>query len=276
MKILAAVDGSFHAIIAARYSFVLAKGFNATLFVATVIPKNMGKAGQKEAEQGIEKILQEGRAMELDIEGIIMEGDVVAAIDDFAKNNNLDMVVASTRKPHKDKRFFLESITSRLMAKLPCSVIGIKITNPGRSIRPEKILMPVIGDGYKDKERADIAEAFSKIFDSKITVFHVTELKDSHIKKLDRQEKERLSSSEEKRISSLSDALRKRGINFSEKIAVGSSAREEIIYEASHNKYDLIIAGATTRNIIKRIVSGNPVEEILRDTPCDVMLVHFK
>lgn len=276
MKILAAVDGSFNAIIAARYSFVLAKVFNAKLFVATVIPKDMSKAGQKETEQGIEKILQEGREMELNIEGVIMKGDVVAAIADFARNNNLDIVVASTRKPHGDKRFFVESITSRLMAKVPCSVIGIKITNPGRSINPKKILMPVIGDGYKDKERAEIAEAFSRIFESRITVFHVTELKDSHLKKLDRQEKERLSSSEEKRISSLIEALRERGINFSEKIAVGRSAREEIIYEASHHKYDLIIAGATTRNIIKRIVSGNPVEEILRDTPCDVMLVHFK
>ena len=70
--------------------------------------------------------------------------------------------------------------------------------------------------------------------------------------------------------------LKRRRINITEKIIIGKSAREEIISEASHHRYDLIILGTTMRNIIKRVVSGNPVEEILRDTPCDVMLIHFK
>lgn len=276
MKILTAVDGSFHASITARYSFALAEVFNAKLFIATVIPENMSSKGEIEAEKNIEKILHEGRERGLNVEGIIMSGDVVRSINEFVRNNSIDITISSTRRPHRDKGFFVKSITSRLMSKLPCNVIGLKITHPGRSIHPGKILMPLIGDGYMDKERADIAGALANVFGSEITVFHVVEIKDSLVKKMDREEMEQLTASAERHVSSFTEELRKRGINVSEKIVTGRSAREKIIYEASHHKYDLIIAGATTRNIIKRIVSGNPVEEILRDTPCDVMLLHFK
>ena len=136
--------------------------------------------------------------------------------------------------------------------------------------------MPVIGDGYRDKERADIISPIADRFNSNITVFHVIELSSSGIKRLEKLEKDKLTESGEKKIASFMKELRGRGIHASEKIVTGSKVRDEIISEASHHKYDLIILGTTKRNIIKRVVSGNPVEEILRDTPCDVMLLHFK
>ena len=91
---------------------------------------------------------------------------------------------------------------STLMSKLPCSVIGFKITHPGRSIKPRKILVPVIGDGYKDMERADIIESFTRKFGSEITVFNVNELSSFHTKRLDKPDKDRLILSGEKKIKS--------------------------------------------------------------------------
>ncbi len=275
-KILVAVDGSFHASIAARYSFSLAETFNSKLFVATVITEGMGELEEKVATNSVVKILDEARDAGIDIEGVLLKGDVVSAIDRFVRDNRIDLVIVSTRRPHRDRRLFASSVTSALMSKLPCSVAGLKITHPGRSIRPGKVLIPVIGDGYKDQERADITEALSHKFDSRITVFHVIELTALRIKRLDTSEKGSLIKSAEKRLVSFISELRRREISMAEKIVTGRNAREEIISEASHHKYDLIIVGATTRNILRRVVSGNPVEGILRDTPCDVMLVHFK
>ena len=236
----------------------------------------MEEREEKNATYSIDKVLDEARESGIDAEGVVLEGDVVKAIDRYAGANEIDLIIVSTRRPYKDRRFFARSVTSTLMSKLPCSVIAMKITHPGRSVRSKRVLVPVIGDGHWDRERADIVKALVDKFDSKITVFHVIERTDSYIKGLDKSDKERLTASAEKRVSSFMDELRGRGISVSEKIVLGSKVRDEIISEASHHKYDLIIAGTTMRNIIKRVVSGNPVEEILRDTPCDVMLVHFK
>ncbi len=279
-KILVAVDGSFHAGIAARYAFAFARTFNAKLFVTAVITKEMDEDEEKAVAAAVAKVLDEATDIQanspMDIEGVLLKGDVISVIDRFVRDNKIDLVIASTRGPHRDRRFFVRSVTSGLMSNLPCSVIGIKVTHPGRSIRPKKVLVPVIGDGYHDQERADIAEALHGMFASRISVFHVIELSALAIKRLDPQKKERLIASAEQRLASFVDELNRREIDAGRKIVLGRSAREEIISEASHHKYDLIIVGATTRNIVKRVVSGNPVEEILRDTPCDVMLLHFK
>jgi len=279
-KILVAVDGSFHAGIAARYAFAFAGTFNAKLFVTAVITKEMDEHEEKAVAAAVAKVLDEATDIPpnrpIDIEGVLLKGDVIKAIDKFVRDNKIDLVIAATRGPHRDRRFFVRSVTSGLMSRLPCSVIGIKVTHPGRSIRPKKVLVPVIGDGYHDQERADIAEALHGRFASRISVFHVVELAALTIKRLDPQKKEQLISSAEKRLASFMDELNRRGIEAGRKIVLGRNAREEIISEASHHKYDLIIVGATTRNIVKRVISGNPVEEILRDTPCDVMLLHFK
>ena len=287
-KILVAVDGSFHAGIAARYAFAFAGTFNAKLFVTAVITKEMDEHEEKAIAAAVAKVLDEATDIPpnrpqdiasnrpIDIEGVLLKGDVIKAIDKFVRDNKIDLVIAATRGPHRDRRFFVRSVSSGLMSRLPCSVIGIKVTHPGRSIRPKKVLVPVIGDGYHDQERADIAEALHGTFTSRISVFHVVELAALTIKRLDPQKKEQLISSAEKRLASFMDELNRRGIEAGRKIVLGRNAREEIISEASHHKYDLIIVGATTRNIVKRVVSGNPVEEILRDTPCDVMLLHFK
>ena len=278
-KILVAVDGSFHAGIAARYSFALAGTFNAKLFVAAIITKEMDEHEEKAVAAAVAKVLDEATDLQtnipIDIEGVLLKGDVISAIERFVRDNKIDLVIASTRGPHRDRRFFVRSVTSGLMSRLSCSVIGIKVTHPGRSIRPKKVLVPVIGDNFHIQERADIAEALHRRFASRISVFHVIELAALSIKRLDPQKKERLIASAEQSLASFMDELSRRGIDAGRKIVIGRNAREEVISEASHHKYDLIIVGTTTRNIVKRVVSGNPVEEILRDTPCDVMLLHF-
>src|SRR4030067_2702085 len=218
-KILAAVDGSFHAGVAARYAFAFAGTFNAKLFVTAVITKEMDENEEKTVAAAVAKVLDEATDIPpnrppdiasnrpINIEGVLLKGEVIRAIDKFVRDNKIDLVIAATRGPHRDQRFFVRSVTSGLMSRLPCSVIGIKVTHPGRSIRPKKVLVPVIGDGYHDQERADIAEALHGTFTSRISVFHVVELAVLTIKRLDPQKKEQLISSAEKSLASFMDEL---------------------------------------------------------------------
>ncbi len=274
-NILVAIDGTFHSNLAARYSYQFVRAFNSKLFVVTVISKGMSEREEQSASSSIVKITDEASAAGLDVEGVILRGDVIEAINRFVREHKIDIVFTSTRRPHNSRRFFVKSVTSGLMSGLSCSVIAIKISHPGRSLRSRRVLVPVIGDGYMDKERADIVEALADGVKSSITVFHVNELSSSMKKSLDEAKQGLLLEASEIKISSFVKELRTRGINASVKIVSGSKVRDEIISEASHHKYDLIILGTTKRNIVKKAVSGNPVEEILRDAPCDVMLLHF-
>src|SRR4030066_1658115 len=187
-KILVAVDGTFHASVAARYSYLFAQAFHSKLFVVTVISKDMNEKTEKSASYSIAKIIDEARGAGLDIEGVILKGDVIEAINKFVREHKIDILISSTRRPQKEGRYFVKSVTSKLMSVVPCTVIAIKISHPGRSLRSKRVLLPVIGDGYADRERADIISALSDRFDSRITVFHVNELSASVIKRLERHE----------------------------------------------------------------------------------------
>lgn len=271
-----AVDGSFHASVAARYACIFAREFKSRLFVVTVITKDMSEKEEKSASFSLARIVDEARGDGIDAGEVTLKGDVLRSIRRFVRDKGVDILISSTRRPHREKRYFVKSVTSSLMAGLSCGVIAIKISHPGRSLRPKRVLVPVIGDGYMDKMRADIAAVFAERFNSGITVFHVNEMSASGIKRLGMREKELLIETGEQKISSFMKELRSRGIQAFEKIVFGSRVRDEIISEASHHKYDLIILGTTKRNLLQKVVSGNPVEEILRDTPCDVMLLHFR
>jgi len=275
-KILVAVDGTFHSSVAARYSCQFAQAFHSKLYVVTVISNDMNEKAEKAVSFSIAKIIDETKGSGLDIEGVILKGDIIGTINKFVRENKIDIVFSSTRRPQKEGRFFVKSVTSGLMSGVSCNMIAIKISHPGRSLRSKRVLVPVIGDGHMDRERADIVGALADRFSSSITVFHVNELSASKIKRLEKPEKGLMIEEGEKKISSFMKELSARGMHASEKIVSGSKVRDEIISEASHHKYDLIILGTTKRNILKKVVSGNPVEEILRDTPCDVMLLHFR
>ncbi len=47
---------------------------------------------------------------------------------------------------------------------------------------------------------------------------------------------------------------------------------QAIMAEAARGRYDLIFMGAYQRDVISRVVEGNLVEEVLRNTPCDIMV----
>lgn len=257
-NIACTIDGSFHSFITSRYSLVLAGSFNTRLYIVTVLTDRMSKREKEDASSSVVRIIDEARRNKIDAGGIILEGDVLKNVEEFVSSHDVGLVIASTRRPHREKRFFVKSVTSALMRRLPCNVVGVKVAHPGRSIAPRKILVPIIGDGFKDRERAEIIRAFTERFNSRITVFHVVEIGDMSIRLLDRDMEKDLQASGEERIESFMRELAKRDISATEKIVVGSKAREEIILEASHHKYDLIIVGATMRNILKRIVSGKP------------------
>src|SRR3989304_8573023 len=171
-KILVAVDGTFHSSVAARYSCQFAQAFHSKLYVVTVISNDMNEKAEKAVSFSIAKIIDEAKGSGLDIEGVILKGDIIGTINKFVRENKIDIVFSSTRRPQKEGRFFVKSVTSGLMSGVSCNMIAIKISHPGRSLRSKRVLVPVIGDGYADRERADIISALSDRFDSSITVFH--------------------------------------------------------------------------------------------------------
>ncbi|HDH02033.1 MAG TPA: hypothetical protein ENH17_02765 [Nitrospirae bacterium] len=46
-----------------------------------------------------------------------------------------------------------------------------------------------------------------------------------------------------------------------------------ITIEAASKRHDLIIMGASERSLPASILKGNPVEDVLRETPCNLIIL---
>ena len=61
-------------------------------------------------------------------------------------------------------------------------------------------------------------------------------------------------------------------IAYEGKLTPGTIARS-ITIEAASKRHDLIIMGASERSLLSSLLKGNPVEDVLRETPCDLIIL---
>ena len=72
-------------------------------------------------------------------------------------------------------------------------------------------------------------------------------------------------------IDQFTDCLKKYDIRHEKKTGQGSVSRS-ITIEAARRRNDLIVMGASERSLLRSITGGNPVEEVLRETPCNLII----
>jgi nucleotide-binding universal stress UspA family protein len=139
-------------------------------------------------------------------------------------------------------------------------------------IRPKNILLPLKAKINHIKERAYFTAKMAESFESKVYVFHATKPITKYFhgeihltpvewgKRLPRD------------ISDFMEYLEKYRIAYERKLSPGAIARS-ITIEAASKRHDLIIMGASERSLLSSFLKGNPVEDVLRETPCDLIIL---
>jgi len=271
-NILAAVDGGFTAESAAKYAILIAEQCNAKLDVIFVITKDLDEKEITFGTLSVERLVKYAISRGIEADGLIMHGPVVANIKSIVETHNIDLVVSSTRHKDSKHRYFVRSISQKLMRSLSCSMIVVKVTHPGKTLHIQKILVPVMIGSYHADERAYL---ISKL-DSKARIRVLRVEKTSRVSSLlkTHEEKSRLRSMCRKLLQPLANELANYDIPVDIHVDLAPNYAEAVLRNAAAGHFDLIIMGATKRDIIKQIVQGNPVEDILRKTSCDVIIWH--
>jgi nucleotide-binding universal stress UspA family protein len=73
-------------------------------------------------------------------------------------------------------------------------------------------------------------------------------------------------------ISHFMEYLKQHDVEHEGRLLPGRTARN-ITIEAFAKRHDLIIMGASERSLLASLLKGNPVEEVLRETPCDLIIL---
>lgn len=136
-KILVAHDGSEPADKALLEAASVAEKFGAKVSIVSVVPNlcfseigadcdtvtKLYRAEIEGAMEGVKSLLKDKG---IDAEVVILEGSPADVIVDAAKARNADLIVAGSAGKHATERTILGSVSSKIVANAPCSVLVVR------------------------------------------------------------------------------------------------------------------------------------------------------
>jgi nucleotide-binding universal stress UspA family protein len=269
--ILAAVNEHLNSEVAARYAMHLAKGAGGTLYLCHVAERGASKETIRLAEEAAERCLRKAKEMGITVDKMHEYGDPLEGIRKIVRSKSVDIVFASTRQEDVKRRLFTGTMAKKLLVNIPCSVALVRVVHMGR-IHPKKILVPLKARIDHIDERAFFVARMAGAFGSHICLFHTTEPVtnffhgEKHFTPLE------LENSLPGDISLFVERLNSYGAPYEKDVASGKAGRK-IVIEAAARRFDLLIMGASDRSLLRSMISENPVEELLRETPCDLIIL---
>ena len=270
-RILAAVNEHLNSEVAARYALHLARVCAAEFYLCFVADKNTPPAVFDHAQAAMKRLFVEAEKTEIKAESITRTGQAVEEIGAIVRNERIDIVFAATRREDVERRFYAGTVARSLSLKLPCSVALMRVVHMGK-MRPTKILVPLKARISRVRERAWFTAKMAECCNAKVVVFHaikpITTFFHGEIHLTPYEWEKRLPEG----VSGFMEYLRKYEIEHEGRLLPGKTARS-ITIEAAAKRHDLIIMGASERGLLTSLIKGNPVEEVLRETPCDLIIL---
>ncbi len=270
-KVLAAVNEHLNSEVSARYAMHLAKACGAKFYLCFIAEKGISQSGFRKAEEAMKRLFIKAKDFDVRTESITGTGNPVREIARIAKQEDVDIVFASTRREDMEKRFYAGTVARSLLLTLPCSVALIKVVHMGR-IHPKNILVPLKARIGNVNERAHFTAKMARSFGARVFVFHaprpVTKFFHGEIHLSPAEWEKKLPTD----ISDFMERLARHDIEYEGRLSPGKTARS-ITVEAAARRHDLIIMGASERSLLGSLLKGNPVEDVLRETPCDLIIL---
>jgi nucleotide-binding universal stress UspA family protein len=292
-NILCATDLSDLSAIAISSGVALAKEFNAKLFVCHIVdlsttaaygdiifaPLELQNKTIGYTHEQLERIMQN---QTIDWEPLVTAGHPPDEISKFVALHQVDLVVSATHGRSGLKRFFLGSVTERLMRILPCPLLIVRSPEDAEAPAGESSLgFKKILVGCDFSSFSDLAFQYglslAQDFESELHLVHVMEApvyKD--VLKLGGHpgvstEKSLYDQLNEK----MSQMIPEESVVWCQPKTVLLAGRpyEEIIKYSLLNSIDLIVLGIRGRNLIEVLMTGSTTDRVSRQGPCPVLSV---
>ena len=271
-KILAAVNEHVNSEVAGRYAKHLARAAGAKLLLCSVREPGQTEKSFERARETAKRLQHGAREFGIEAECLFETGDPVMKIRAIVLAEGIDLVFTATRREDVKHRIIRGGTTARkLLPGLPCSVALVRVVHMGR-IHPREILVALKKRVDSIPERAEFTALLAKAFEARVHLFHVTKPVtkffhgEMHLTPVEWEEK-----APPDMIRFISH-LNGFSIEHEKRLSPGKAGKS-IAIEAASRRRDLIIMGASERGILDRLLHRAPMEEVLRETPCNLIIL---
>jgi nucleotide-binding universal stress UspA family protein len=294
-RVLVPVDFSEPSRKAVTYAMTIAAQTNAKLFVAHIVPDRSAlnyafpaetyeaeKQQYASAKREIEKLIPPECADMFDVEMIVKTGRVDAELIGIVKEQGVDLVVMGSHGRTHLGRWFIGSVTERLLRKLPVPLLSVSHVGPEKhSIELGLVCIGKIlyATDLSDSSAIGMQYAIelARGTGAKLTVAHVTD--HAHFTLLSNTASAYLESSRKMWVDSMTKKLdellsREGPLDMEiEGVMLDGKPYEEILRFADDRKMDMIVLNLQSKGMIERAFVGSTAERIVRLSHVPVLSV---
>jgi len=286
--ILVPTDGSDHAVRAAKHGLALARLFDATVRVLTVVDVEGATGPFDEADADEELVSQLEAAGDDAIESVeavatesdrlqtdVVTGTPAEAILDYTASHDVDMVAMGTHGRTGLDRYVTGSVTEHVVRHAEVPVLSVRAGSHADPGQYDDVLIPTDGSEYASVA-IDHGLAIAEQADARIHAVNVVDLGDlaaSPNLTAPTEMASEFESAGKDATDAIASRARDAGLDVSTEVHEGIPAKDLLQY-ANGNGVDLIAMGTHGRTGLSRYLLGSTTERIIRHAEMPVLAVN--
>lgn len=225
-------------------------------------------------QERIARIADECKVVGVELEVELVErGDADVATRLLGLVPEAATLVCGTRARPRNFAYLAGTVSARLLDAARFPVIAIRVVHPGALGQPGSVLLPLAG---RPRSAAHALSPLRLVGDDLryLHLLYVREVSRLRFRVLGSAAVESMLATGRAFLAPIEAELRaglaphRFGLDSS--VVVSDDAPKEILLHAAKHRSRLILLGASERTLPERVVYGNPIEQVLRDTPSDV------
>ncbi len=270
-----AYDGSIHGDWVARYAMRMAKRLPEPLLHTIYVED--GQLSTEALQKRLTRIESACEALDLPLEVTVaaQNKSVADTLLGLITGGPEHLLVCGTRVRQRGRGFLTDTVSEQLLRVSPCQVLSVRVMQPGLLGGPRNFLVPV--SGRPEGMRVGLPFLRSLVpQDGKLEVLLVRRVSHRRFVHISHAEATALVQQGQRYVASIEHALcTELGLpaeSVDRTVVLSDDIPKEIVIHAAKHKSQLIYMGAPPSSLRRRSVYGNPIEQVLRSTPCDVAI----
>ncbi len=266
---------------ALEYSIALARNYEATLHilhvVSPVLPTSyefsintadLVRSFEEQAQKSVEKMGKQARSSGIEVITNVRTGDIDGELKVAIAESNADIVIMGTHGRRGFERWFLGSVTERLLRHSPVPVLVLSDSEGPIRVPPEVEKIVVTTDFSEGTSEAmDYALAIAQEAPAEVTLLHIVRQPPAHAESV-----ESLAQVLEDHLSALVPDEARDWCQVQAKVEVGTPF-ERILDLVDKSRVDLLVMNIPGKGMVDRAMMGATAERLIRTATCPVLAV---
>jgi nucleotide-binding universal stress UspA family protein len=268
-----AYDGSVNGDWIARYA--LAAATRTTDRRVILIHVDTSELPKQRLAEKLERLTLECGAADvtLDVRRLPVGDGVFATLTNAIPPGPESFLFCGARVRGGRRGYLSGTISERLLLARRYNALAVRVVQPGLLGVPHEFLMPVAGAPHGQRSAVPFLRLFGEDID-RVQLLRVMTVGRLAFRGLDRDRLARLRREGRDFLRAVEAALVEEAAIDAQRIdgtaEVSDDWAKEVIIFASRHRSQLILMEASLRDLGRRFLYGNPIEQVLRNAPCDV------